>query len=77
METTQGKAKALKALRARRATFLKSTAVDNAAAPAGAPMYFRCLACGDPHGVCVPESYLSKPDLCAECTALKTMGWLE
>ena len=75
--TTQGKAKALAALAARRKRFKNAKSVDNGAAYAGSPMYFPCKACGDPQGVCVPESYLSKPDLCSECADLRSLGWLQ
>lgn len=75
--TVKGKAAALKALAARRARFKDAPSVDNSRAYAGSPMYFRCKSCGDPEGIVVPESYLSKPSLCAECAALKACGWLE
>lgn len=76
-QTTQGKAAALKALEARRKRFKKAPTFDNSSTHAGTPMYYRCAACGDPQGICVPEGWLSKPSLCDECTALKACGWLE
>lgn len=73
--TEQGKQHALEALRQRRKKNKDKEPLDNSTLPAGAPMYFPCLTCGDYIGV--PESYISKPDLCAECAALKDLGWLE
>jgi hypothetical protein len=73
--TTQGKEHALKKLAERRAHNRERPLIDNSSFPAGAPMFFPCLACGGT--IAVPESYLSKPDLCPECQALKTLGWLE
>lgn len=75
METTKGKAAALKALKARRARNAKKPKIDNSSLPAGSPMFFDCLTCNAE--IVVPETYLYKPDLCEECLALKKLGWLE
>lgn len=73
--TTQGKEAALAALADRRAK--QPNQVDNAALPAGAPMYFYCKSCGHLSDR-LPESYTSVPrKLCVECEALKDLGWLE
>ena len=73
--TEQGKEAALEALAARRE--MQPDQVDNASLPAGAPMYFYCVSCGHQSDV-LPENYfLTTPKkLCAECQALKHMGWL-
>lgn len=73
--TTQGKQHAQAALAERRARNKDRPPFDNSSLPAGAPMYFPCLTCGELIGV--PEDYLRKPDLCPECQALKDLGWLE
>jgi hypothetical protein len=73
--TSQGKDFALAKLADRRRESAVKTPPDNSAFPAGSPMYFPCLACGSL--ISVPETYISKPDLCEECHALKTLGWLE
>lgn len=73
--TEQGKAVALAGLADRRAMFARSEIVDNASLPAGSPMVFRCIGCGGP--IFVPELWLSKPDCCIECEALRRLGWLE
>ena len=38
-------------------------------------MHFDCVTCGG--DITVPESYITKPNLCPECEALKSTGWLE
>jgi hypothetical protein len=73
--TMMGKTAALEALRIRRERNKDKEPPDNSRYPAGAPMYFPCLTCGDI--ISVPESYFSKPELCEECQALKKLGWLE
>jgi len=73
--TTKGKAKALAALKKRRAHPPKQ--IDNASLYAGSPMYFYCKSCGWLADT-KPESYLDRPKpLCEECQALKDLGWLE
>jgi hypothetical protein len=75
METTKGKAEALKALAKRRAKPPKG--IDNSRLPAGAPMYYYCTSCGHEADV-LPESHWGRPkQLCGECQALKDLGWLE
>lgn len=74
LATTHGKDAALAALKKRREN--QPTPLDNAALPAGAPMYFYCISCGHVSDT-LPEEYLGKPNrLCLECTAMKEMGWL-
>jgi hypothetical protein len=75
LATTQGKEHALKMLAERREKARARRPIDNSALPAGAPMFFPCDTCGT--YIAVPESYLSKPDLCEECEALRRLGWLE
>lgn len=43
---------------------------------AGSPMYYDCIACGA-QKIVVPETWVTKPDLCTECQALQKMGWLD
>ncbi len=73
--TTQGKQFALKELAERREANKKKKRIDNSSLPAGSPMYFDCVGCGEAIGV--PEGYWSRPSLCEECHALKQLGWLE
>ena len=73
--TTMGKEHALEMLRGRRERNKGKEPPDNSKYPAGAPMYFPCLTCGAI--ISVPESYISKPELCEECQALKKLNWLE
>lgn len=61
-------------LRARQRKYKGSKSVDNSASYAGSPMYFRCPGCDNPHGICVPESYISKPEFCAACAEAKRFG---
>jgi len=69
------KEEALKALAARRATPVAR--IDNSSLPAGAPMYYYCISCGQTADV-LPESHFSAPrKLCAACRDLKDLGWLE
>jgi hypothetical protein len=75
LATTRGKTAALIALDVRRAANRDRIRIDNASLPAGSPMYFDCINCGD--SICVPEDYLVRPQLCRECTAMKNLGWLE
>lgn len=73
--TEKGKETALHALATRRADAPRK--IDNAALPAGSPMYFYCISCGHVAEV-VPESYTWTPaKLCSECKALQELGWLE
>jgi hypothetical protein len=73
--TEQGRDAAREALRQRRAANKHRRSVDNSSLPAGAPMVYRCIGCGA--DIWVPEDWISKPDLCGECEALKRLGWLE
>lgn len=73
--TTQGKVAAIKALANRRARNKDRKRVDNSRLPAGSPMYFDCISCGQE--MSVPEDYTTRAKLCQECQALKDMDWLE
>jgi hypothetical protein len=75
LSTAKGKPAALKALAARRKANKARAPIDNGAAYAGSPMYFDCDGCGAP--IQHPEDYLTRIRLCAECQALKDLGWLE
>lgn len=75
LATTRGKEAALKALQERRDN--KPEQINDAKLPAGSPMHFYCISCGHIAEV-APESYTWIPKkLCAECTALKDLGWLD
>jgi hypothetical protein len=75
MPVATGKAKALAALKRRRQH--PPERVDNSSLPAGYPMYFYCVSCGDLADT-LPESYTTRPkQLCGECQRLKELGWLE
>lgn len=66
---------ALEALRRRRAN--PPEKIDNAALPAGAPMYFYCRSCGHIADV-KPETYQPpRARLCKECQEMKDHGWME
>lgn len=73
--TVHSKQHALNALYARRAANTGRKHIDNGSLPAGSPMYFYCIGCGDV--LVVPESYITKPDCCYECEAMRKLGWLE
>lgn len=73
--TTLGKTAALEALKERREANHDRESVDNASLYAGSPMHFDCLGCNA--DITVPEGYLTRPNLCTECQALKELGWLE
>jgi hypothetical protein len=75
LATAQGKEYAIVKLKERREKNKGKPEFDNSSLPAGSPMYFPCLTCGDM--ISVPESYIYKPSLCSECAALKELGWLE
>ena len=75
LATEKGKQYALEQLAIRRATNAEKPEIDNSKLPAGAPMFYRCLTCGGK--IVVPENWITKPDLCKECQALKNLGWLE
>lgn len=75
LATTQGREYALAQLAARREANKTRVRVDDWNLPAGSPMHFDCLTCGGE--IVVPELWLTKPDLCRECQALKDVGWLE
>jgi hypothetical protein len=72
--TTKGKPYALEALKRRRFANEKRIRIDNASLVAGSPMHYDCVACGA--DIAVPEDWLTRPDLCPECEALKACGWL-
>jgi len=75
LATEQGKAYALNCLQQRREN--KPKQIDNGSLYAGSPMYFYCKSCGHLADT-KPESYFTPPKkLCAECQALKDLGWLE
>jgi transcription elongation factor Elf1 len=75
LATTRGKEFAIKALQQRREKNKKRKPVENQKLQAGSPMYFDCIACNA--SISVPELYVTKPELCKECAALKELGWLE
>lgn len=72
---TESKEDALKALEVRRAENKNLARVDNANLRAGSPMYFYCPGCGAE--IVVPEDYVTKPECCPECEALKKRSWLK
>ncbi len=76
LATTQGKQYALEQLAKRRERAKTEKKIDNGSLPAYAPMYFDCKACGC-QDIKVPENYISRPQICDECQALKDLGWLE
>jgi len=71
----RGKQYALAQLAKRRESNLGKEPHDNSKDVVGMPMRFPCLACNA--DVVVPENYIFKSDLCSECQALKSLGWLE
>lgn len=73
--TQQGKAAALAGLADRRARHRNEKPVDNASLPAGSPMFYQCIGCGAP--IVMHEGWITKPDCCVECEALRRLGWLE
>jgi len=73
-KTVEGKEAALKALHERRIANADIKRIRNDSLPAGAPMYFYCFSCGAQ--IVVPESYVTKSNLCGECEAMKELGWL-
>ena len=74
LATTQGKAFALKALADRREANRKREPINNSALHAGEPVYLDCIACGAP--IAHVETYIVRIELCAECSALHALGWL-
>ena len=77
LATTRGKEFALYALGERRMESVQAKRIDNSELPAGSSMYFYCISCGGISDV-LPENYISIPrKICAECQALKDLGWLE
>lgn len=74
LATTQGRDFALKALAERRAANHDRKPFRNESLMAGSPVYLDCIACGAliEH----PENYLIRVELCAECSALHALGWL-
>ena len=75
MKTDQRKEVALAALVLRRKQNKNRISIDNSKLYAGSPMYFECVSCRD--DIVVPENYITRPELCGECQALKKCGWLE
>lgn len=73
--SARGRASALHALASRRRANETRERIPNDSLPAGAPMCFDCRTCGA--AITVPEDYLTRPDLCVECMALKDWGWLD
>jgi hypothetical protein len=73
--TSLNKLESLEALAHRRIINKSRPHVDNAALPAGSPMYYRCLGCGD--DIVVSEGWITKPDMCDECHRLVKLGWME
>jgi hypothetical protein len=73
--TSRGKDYALRALLQRRKINETRTRINNADLIAGSPMYFDCISCGGL--ITVPEDWLTRPSMCAECEALKELGWLD
>jgi len=45
--------------------------IDNAALPAGSPMYFRCPSCYA--DIILQEGFLTKPRLCYDCLDLEAL----
>lgn len=77
LATMKGKKAALNALKERREKSATEKKIDNSSLPAGSPMYFYCKSCGGLSDV-LPESFMSPPKtICAECQAMKDLGWLE
>ena len=73
--TSLGREVAVQKLAERREEAQKQKVIVNSSLPAGSPMYYPCLGCGI--YIRVPEDWISKPDLCDECSALQKLGWLE
>ncbi len=77
LATTKGKEFALAALKQRRQKNKKEKKIDNSSLCAGSDMYYYCVSC-DGLADILPECHMSTPKkLCAECQALKDLGWLE
>lgn len=74
--TSHGREIALEGLRKRRAAAQTQKTINNSALYAGSPMYYFCIGCGL-QNIVVPENWITKPELCTECKALKDCGWLE
>ena len=60
-------------LRERRAN--QPQEIDDGKLYAGSPMHYRCISCG--WYIVVSERWITREELCDECDALKTLGWLE
>jgi len=72
--TTRDKEMGLAALAQRRAN--QPVQINNGRLPAGAPMYFYCVACGHLADT-KPENYTTPvAKLCEECEELHVAGWL-
>lgn len=74
-ETTKGREHAVAKLWERRKANADKPQKANGALPAGSPMYYYCISCGEE--IEMPEEHLgAPPSLCEECKALKELGWL-
>jgi hypothetical protein len=77
LATERGREYALAQLETRRAESQKATRINNASLPAGSPMYFYCVLCGDLSDV-LPEGFIWPPaKFCRECNALVDLGWAQ
>lgn len=74
--TASGKETALARLAERRAANQPLPENHNATLPAFSPMFFNCIACNAVFSL--PEDWIPpRRQLCEECEALKSLGWLE
>lgn len=74
--TASGREMALRKLAERRATYKRLPEDYNAGLPAFSPMFYNCIGCNAIFSL--PEDWMPpRRQLCEECEALKTMGWLE
>lgn len=78
LATEQGKEAALQALADRRKENAGKERISNGDLPAGSPMYYYCITCGDLADI-LPELWFITPPkkLCDECSAMQKLGWLE
>lgn len=76
LATEKGKKFAIKSLHERRAKSLTDTKVNNASLPAGFPIYYYCISCGQVSET-VSETYVTSPrKICTECQAMIDLNWL-
>lgn len=73
--TGLSKAESLEELARRRIVNKVRPHVNNSSLPAGSPMFYRCIGCGE--DIVVPETWITKPDCCDECQRLIKLGWME